>query len=142
MNDDTPNLLQTAPIRRRVDQGLTAFILEHAVDLHARRVARERAEDILPLVEQMLGRPIKLVTFASLLSRHVPLVAKPKRTTLTFKVPPEQRGETAPTYGQRQRAREPPAPSSSDAVLPAAAGSHSEQAGIARAIKPKTFFPK
>ncbi len=142
MNDKPPNLLRTAPIRRQVDQSLTAFILSHADDLRARRVAGERAEDILPLVEKMLGRSIKPVTFASLLSRHVPIRPTKSRPILTFEVLSEHRGQTAPTRAKRQRAREPPAPSSSDAVLPAAAASHSEQAGIARPIKPKPFLPK
>lgn len=142
MDEEPPNLLRTEPIRRRIEQGLTDFILAYADDLRARRDQGERAEDILPLVEKMLGRSIKPVTFASLLSRHVPIRPKKSRPTLTFEVLSEQRGQTAPTRAKRQRAREPPAPSSSDAVLPAAAASHSEQAGIARPIKPKPFLPK
>lgn len=143
MNDKPPNLLETAPIRRQVDQRLTAFILEHADVLHGRRIAGERAEDILPLVVQMLGRPIKLVTFSSLLSRHVPLAAKAKqkRSTLTFQPPREQQSKTVLAHEQRSRAREPPTSGPVDTGRPSAAG-HSEQPGISRPIKSKLFLPK
>lgn len=141
MNDKPPNLLRTAPIRRQVDQSLTAFILSHADDLRARRVAGERAEDILPLVEQMLGRSVKLVTFASLLSRHAPIKAKPQRADLTFEQPPQQLTKSANEPALRQRAREPPPPPFREAGSPVA-GSHTEQPGISRPIKSKLFLPK
>lgn len=139
MDDEPPNLLRTAPIRRQVDQSLTAFILSHADDLRARRVAGERAEDILPLVEQMLGRSVKLVTFASLLSRHVRLAPKPRRSDLTFEAP-KQLTKSANQPALRQRAREPPRSPSRDAIPPATTGSHTEQPGIVRPIKPKIFI--
>jgi hypothetical protein len=139
--DETPNLLRTAPIRRPTDQGLTAFILEHKDDLHARREQGERAEDILPLVEQMLGRPLKLVTFASLLSRHVPLKTQRKRSTLTFEPPPERQIEAVAKPALRERAREPP-PLGSDGAGQVAGGNHTEQPGVPRPIKAKLFIPK
>jgi hypothetical protein len=139
MDDQLPNLLRTAPIRRQVEQGLTAFILAHVEDLHARRIAGERAEDILPLVSQMLGRPIKPVTFASLLSRYVPIEPKPPRSGLKFEQALKQPIKSANQAALRQRAREPPPSLSKDAVPPIPAN-HTEQPGIARAIKPKPFI--
>lgn len=138
MDEEPANLLRTAPIRRQVDQSLTAFIVSHADDLRARRIAGERSEDILPLVAQMLGRPIKLVTFASLLSRHVPIKSKPLRSGLKFEQAPKQPIKVENEPASRQRAREPP-PRSQDAVPPIV-GSHIEKPGITRAIKPKPFI--
>ncbi|WP_284178082.1 hypothetical protein [Rhabdaerophilum sp. SD176] len=138
MDEEPANLLRTAPIRRQVDQSLTAFIVSHADDLRARRIAGERAEDILPLVAQMLGRPIKLVTFASLLSRHVPIEPKPPHSGLKFEQAPKQPIKAANQPALRQRAREPPA-RSKDAVPPIP-DNHTEQPGIARAIKPNLFI--
>ena len=138
---ETANLLRTEPIRRRTDQGLTAFILDHQDDLRARREQGERAEDILPLVERMLGRPIKLVTFASLLSRHVPLAAKQKHSPLTFQPPTERHIETVTKPALRERAREPP-PLGSDGAGQVAGGNHTEQLGVSRPIKAKLFVPK
>jgi hypothetical protein len=138
---ETPNLLRTAPIRRRTDKGLTAFIIEHADDLRARREQGERAEDILPLVEQRFGRPIKLVTFASLLSRLVPRKPAKERPSLRYEPPTEKQIKKAPRQPPDHRAREPPAPAAGEPDRHSGTN-HTEQPGISRPIKAKIFLPK
>lgn len=140
MDDETPNLLRTAPIRRRAEQSLTTFILKYADDLRARREQGERAEDMLPLVAQMLGRSVKLVTFASLLSRLVPLKGVEADSAPQVGAPPELPRKTIKEPEPGQRAREPPV-SGSGVPGRVFGDNHIEQIGVVRPVKSKIFVP-